>query len=170
MRKGILGVILSVVLSFQIMGLTVMAAENPDEKTSIVVTEDLSIREYPQIDATYGTMMISSDGFVSANIFLSYDSNGLLAQFSTAMTKQASVVGVRDIKIYQSVWYGWKEVGKSGGGYATNIEVYACGVTYTGASAGETYKASCVHYATIDGVNYERPNETIGFTCVDPNN
>ena len=166
MRKRFFGMFLLALFVTQMVGITVTAAECSEE---VIVAED-NLVQYPKINTTYSTLLLSADGILNGCIDLSYGSGGLSADFSTTMTKTASIVGVKDIKIYQSVWYGWKEVGSSGGGYDTNKAMYGCGVTYSGASVGQTFKASCVHYGIIDGVTYERPNETSGFTYVDPNN
>ena len=167
--KKVVSLLLISMLTSQFFGIEVFAKEF-SVKQEMVFEEEESVKLFPELDAMYGTILLNSDGIVGARIYLSYDSNGLLAQFSTTMSDVASVVGVKDIKISQSVWYGWKEVGSSAGGYDTEKAIYGYGVLYSGASAGQTFKASCVHYGTINGVSYELPNETSGFTCVDPNN
>lgn len=173
MRKRVkkaIGMMLWFVVITQLFGFNVMAEEYPNAKINIDPLKEGVVKSFPELDTTYETLMLSSDGIFGARIYLSYDSNGLLAEFTTTMSRTASEVGVKSIVISQEVWYGWKQVGTSSGGHDTNKASYGCGVTYSGASAGQTFKASCVHYGIIDGVTYERPNETSGFTCVDPNN
>lgn len=101
--------------------------------------------------------------FNDAAITMSFGSSGIVIDFETTMNREASVVGVKDIKIQKKVWYGWTTVATSNG--AEGYNRYGCTVEiiYSGAEIGETYRVSCVHYGTVNGEYRELANETSGF-------
>lgn len=164
--------VLSMLVLFQAIGITGMAEEYDIKEYDNISFGESSLVNYPELVATYGTVSLTSDGIIDATIVLSFDSTGLIAEFYTVMSGVATVVGVKSIVISKQEWYGWKTVITSGGGEDSNKASHGHGILYSGAKAGDVYKASCVHYGTLksNGVSYERPNETSGFTCVDPNN
>lgn len=90
------------------------------------------------------------------------DSQGMVITITTAVTKKASVVGVKDVKIYKKVWYGWKEVATSDGGEALDCVSMNVKIHYTNAEIGETYKITCVHYGDVDGYT-EEPGDSGSF-------
>ena len=77
-------------------------------------------------------------------------SQGMEIAFSTDCVQLSSVIGVKDIVIKQKVWYGWKTVATSVGGYYTNEYGYTGTILYTNAVKGETYRITCTHYADAD--------------------
>ena len=82
--------------------------------------------------------------------------------FSTACVGTASVIGVKDIKVQQKMWYGWKTVLTSDGAENKNENVFACDLTYSEAVKGKTYRVLCTHYANVD-VYEEFENDTGAF-------
>lgn len=89
--------------------------------------------------------------FASNKLDIGADSQGLVVEAVTWTTAKASVLGVKDIKIYKKMWYGWKEVATSSGGEALDCVSMSVTVHYANAEKGETYKATCVHYGNVDG-------------------
>ncbi len=87
-------------------------------------------------------------------IIIDFESSGMGISIFTGTTDECPEVGVKDIKIEQKVWYGWKLVAYADGASFKDTDGMAVGVTYTGAEKGKTYRVSCVHYAdlTYDGV------------------
>ncbi|MBE5883004.1 MAG: hypothetical protein E7291_01050 [Lachnospiraceae bacterium] len=87
-------------------------------------------------------------------ISVSFSGSGMGITAHTGTTDVCPVVGVKNIKVEQKVWYGWKEVAYSTGAEVRDTSSMAVSVTYTGAVKDETYRVSCVHYAdlTYDGV------------------
>ncbi|MBQ2804138.1 MAG: hypothetical protein IJF07_09605 [Lachnospiraceae bacterium] len=79
------------------------------------------------------------------------DSDGMLIEMNTDTVSQASVIGVKDIKIEKKVWYGWKTVAVADGAEDTNTNSFLCHVVYANAEVGETYRVTCTHYADVDG-------------------
>ena len=99
---------------------------------------------------------------VNCIIAIKNSSDGMLVEFITDATQTASLLGVKDIKIQNKVWYGWKTVASSTGAESQNVGGFGCHVLYTGAELGETYRVSCVHYGTVDSYT-EVENQTEGF-------
>lgn len=102
--------------------------------------------------------------FDEASITVSFSKDGMLVEIATCMTKTASVVGAKDIKIQKKGLFGWSTVATSTGGESYNVTGNLCTVLYTGAVKGETYRVLCTHYGNVDGYN-EIPNETSGYVC-----
>lgn len=97
---------------------------------------------------------------------IGFSSAGMGITFFTGTSGECPIVGVKDIKVEQKVWYGWKEVAYADGAEVADTSGMSVYVTFTGAVKGETYRVSCVHYAdlTYDGVE----NITEGASCTDP--
>lgn len=98
-------------------------------------------------------------------IVLAFTGNGLEMTFSTSSIRMSSVIGVKDIKVQQKMWYGWKTVFTSDGAENYNQDVFMGGVTYPDAVNGKTYRVTCVHYANYD-VYEEVENDTGAFKFV----
>lgn len=99
---------------------------------------------------------------VDCTINIANSSSGMLVECITCATRDASVIGVKDIKIQKKVWYGWKTVATSSGAESEGTSMFGCHALYTGAELGETYRVSCVHYGTVDSYT-EVENQTEGF-------
>ena len=98
-------------------------------------------------------------------IILAFTENGLEMDFTTSSFKISSVIGVKDIKVQQKVWYGWKTVFTSEGTQNYNEDVFCASYTYPGAENGKTYRVTCVHYANYD-VYEEVENDTGSFKFI----
>lgn len=96
------------------------------------------------------------------DITMAFRTEGLVMTFSTACVGTASVIGVKDIKVQQKMWYGWKTVLTSDGGENQNENIFSGDLTYSEAVKGKTYRVLCTHYANVD-VYEEFENDTGAF-------
>ena len=81
---------------------------------------------------------------------------GLCMTFTTSCAGDAKVIGVKDIKVQQKMWYGWKTVLISDGA------IFAADLKYADAIKDRTYRVICTHYADLDGYE-EVVNDTGAF-------
>ncbi len=102
---------------------------------------------------------------VDCEIVLAFTGNGLEMTFTTLSVEVSSVIGVKDIKVQQKMWYGWKTVFASKGAENYNEDMFATEVTYPDAVDGKTYRVTCTHYANYD-VYEEAENDTGAFKFV----
>lgn len=98
-------------------------------------------------------------------IVLAFTMDGLKMTFTTSSVKISSVIGVKDIKVQQKMWYGWKTVFTCNGAENYNEDIFATEVTYPDAVNGKTYRVTCVHYANYD-VYEEVENDTGSFKFI----
>ena len=98
-------------------------------------------------------------------IIMAFTLNGLEMDFTTSCVDIASVIGVKDIKVQQKMWYGWKTVMTSNGAENQNDAVFCTSLTYPDAVNGKTYRVLCTHYANYD-VYEEVENDTGAFKFV----
>lgn len=101
----------------------------------------------------------------NCEIILAFTLEGLEMTFTTSSVKDSSVIGVKDIKVQQKMWYGWKTVMTSDGAENQNASLFIAGLTYPDAVNGKTYRVICTHYANYD-VYEETVNDTGAFKFV----
>lgn len=89
--------------------------------------------------------------FLDTSFVVECTSAGMDITIHTSMTKEASVVGVKDIVIERKVGLGWVTVATATGGEVYNSAGCAVTLLYEQAIYDETYRISCVHYANVDG-------------------
>ncbi len=87
---------------------------------------------------------------------------GLCITFTTSSAGAAKVIGVKDIKIQQKMWYGWKTVATSVGTEGYDQAIFAADLVYPDAIKDKTYRVICTHYADVDGYE-EVVNDTGAF-------
>ena len=87
---------------------------------------------------------------------------GLCMSFTTTSIGIASVIGVKDIKVQQKMWYGWKTVLTSDGTEFYNCSSFGADLKYPDAIKDRTYRVICTHYADVDGYE-EVVNDTGAF-------
>ena len=87
---------------------------------------------------------------------------GLCMTFTTSSAGPAKVIGVKDIKVQQKVWYGWKTVFISDGTESNDRSTFAADLVYPDAIKDKTYRVICTHYADVDGYE-EAVNDTGAF-------
>lgn len=125
-------------------------------------------------DNTDLTMNAANEGYsavqplttmADCEIVLAFTMDGLKMTFTTSSVKISSVIGVKDIKVQQKMWYGWKTVFTCNGAENYNEDIFATEVTYPDAVNGKTYRVTCVHYANYD-VYEEVENDTGSFKFI----
>lgn len=87
---------------------------------------------------------------------------GLCMTFTTSCMGAAKVIGVKDIKVQQKMWYGWKTVLISDGAEDSDAAIFAADLKYPEAIKDRTYRVICTHYADVDGYE-EVVNDTGAF-------
>ena len=87
---------------------------------------------------------------------------GLCMTFTTSCIGAAKVIGVKDIKVQQKMWYGWKTVLTSDGAESYDSAIFAADLKYADAIKDRTYRVICTHYADLDGYE-EAVNDTGAF-------
>ena len=132
----------------------VISTEATDMPTTVSVTT-----------ADYNSGVRPLTTMTDCEIVLAFTLNGLEMTFSTSSFKVSSVIGVKDIKVQQKMWYGWKTVMTSDGAENYNEDIFMAGLTYPDAVNGKTYRVTCVHYANYD-VYEEVENDTGAFKFV----
>ena len=132
----------------------VISTEATDMPTTVSVTT-----------ADYNSGVRPLTTMPDCEIVLAFTLNGLEMTFSTSSFKVSSVIGVKDIKVQQKMWYGWKTVMTSDGAENYNEDIFMAGLTYPDAVNGKTYRVTCVHYANYD-VYEEVENDTGAFKFV----
>ncbi|MCI9144079.1 MAG: hypothetical protein HFH87_15925 [Lachnospiraceae bacterium] len=107
-----------------------------------IVVEDMDVSS----DITTYTML--ADCMISVG----GDSEGMHIDISTGTVGTASVLGVKDVKIWKKNWRGnWDLVAISSGGEAYNRSTTGVMIVYPDAVKGATYKITCVHYGNVNG-------------------
>lgn len=114
--------------------------------------------------------MISRDAsyLIGCSIAAGFKDYGLHIQFETSTTKQASQLGVKDIKVQQKNGLFWDTIATSSGGYVNNDDWYLGTSDCTNAVSGKTYRIKCTHYAYIGGNYYYYDHTSDSFTYVKP--
>lgn len=149
------GKILKKIVTF--MMVLICAVSIPGQGAQAATIEDTMIN---QDYDTFGNNPITT--MYDCDITMAFRTEGLVMTFSTASLGTASVIGVKDIKVQQKMWYGWKTVLTSPGAENQDQSIFACTVTYSEAVKGKTYRVLCTHYANVD-VYEEFENDTGAF-------
>lgn len=160
-RKAVICIVIAATCLVGIPSLETKAAETGSEEIEVMET---TVGELP--DGYFDELMNARAVLSGCKTTIGFSSSGMGITIYTGTSSKCPVVGVKDIKVEQKVWYGWKTVAVSTGGECTDTSGMSVYVTFTGAVKGETYRVSCVHYAdlTYDGVE----NITEGESCTDP--
>lgn len=160
MRKKIIVFVVTLLLATGIPKQGVRAEEIYSLETTSVAETAISMYSHEQYVDTNAIKPITT--MYDCDITMAFKAEGLVMDFSTACLGTASVVGVKDIKVQQKMWYGWKTMLISNGGENQNDSVYSCSITYEEAVKGKTYRVLCTHYANVD-VYEEFENDTGAF-------
>lgn len=112
---------------------------------------------------SYGVQPLTT--MFNCEIILAFTGNGLEMTFTTSSVDVSSVIGVKDIKVQQKMWYGWKTVLTSDGAENYNEDMFGAGLIYPDAVNGKTYRVTCVHYANSN-VYEEVENDTGAFKFI----
>lgn len=149
---------MAMIFAMNTVGLSVQAKEVMSEK---VIAVDVATSD--TTGHSYGVQ--PSTTMANCEIVLAFTGNGLEMTFSTLSLKTSTVIGVKDIKVQQKMWYGWKTVMTSDGAENYNEDMFMGELTYPDAVNGKTYRVTCVHYANYD-VYEEVENDTGAFKFI----
>lgn len=151
----VLAAALIAILSIPTMGVKAYAEEGTGDITVDIANKEAEFRSAIQPLTT----------MIDCEITLAFTSNGIEMTFTTLSFEKASVIGVKDIKVQQKMWYGWKTVMTSSGAENQNEDMMVAGLIYPDAVNGKTYRVTCTHYANCD-VYEEAENDTGAFKFV----
>lgn len=91
-------------------------------------------------------------------------SDGMHIDISTGTVGIASVLGVKDVKIYKKTWYGgWDLVAVCSGGESYDRGSMGISILYENAVKDAKYKITCIHYGDVNGY-IEGENDSGEFT------
>ena len=143
---------LAAMLMFNASMPEVNAAEKMTYSDSKIEMLEGTVGDLPE--GYFDNLKMSRAVLSDCTIVIGFGDSGMRISIFTGASDIVPVLGVKDIKVEQKVWYGWKTVAVASGGQFTDTSGMSYGVTYTNAIKGETYRVSCVHYAdlTYDGV------------------
>lgn len=132
-------------------------AEEYNENTTLTVVVANKTQEY----ASFGVQPLTT--LFDCEIIMAFRADeGLSMTFTTSCAGAAKVIGVKDIKVQQKMWYGWKTVMTSDGGEVYDRALFAADLVYPDAIKDKTYRVICTHYADLDGYE-EVVNDTGAF-------
>lgn len=152
-RKRILSILVTAVLFLGASSFTSIAQEMDIPENTGKEIHDVEVLEatvVEDLDLSSGVSPYTM--LVDCIIGVGGDSKGMHIDISTGVVGTASVIGVKDIKIFKKTWYGgWDLVATSSGGESYNRSVTGVTILYANAVKGATYKITCVHYGNVDG-------------------
>lgn len=132
-------------------------AEEYNENTTLTVVVANKTPEYDP----YGVQPLTT--LFNCQIIMAFRADeGLCMTFTTSSAGPAKVIGVKDIKVQQKVWYGWKTVFTSDGAESYDCSIFGADLVYPDAIKDKTYRVICTHYADYDGYE-EAENDTGAF-------
>lgn len=160
MLKKFLSVFVLAALFSELPGFVSQAAETSvteeDIEVEILEAEVLE-------DVEWNPEIAPQTMLVDCMINVGRKSDGMHIDVTVGTVGTASVLGVKDIKIWKKNIYGkWDLVAISDGGEAYNRASSGVKITYANAVVGATYKITCVHYGDVNGME-ECDNDTGEF-------
>ena len=146
--QKILGALAIAVLLIVDSGFISLAADtNPI--TDVIEVEILEAKIMEEVD--WPSDIIPYTMLSDCTIGVTCNSEGMHIGISTGAVGTASVVGVKDVKIWKKVSGSWSLVATSSGGESYNRSTCAISILYSNAVKGATYKITCVHYGDVNG-------------------
>lgn len=158
MRKGrtIVAFLLALLFAVSVPAQEVWAEEYNENTTHTFIVASAT-QEYD----SFGVQPVTT--LVNCEIIMAFRADeGLSMTFTTSCAGEAKVIGVKDIKVQQKMWYGWKTVMTSDGGEVYNHGLFGADLVYPDAIKDKTYRVICTHYADVDGYE-EVVNDTGAF-------
>ncbi len=132
-------------------------AEEYNENTTLTVVVANKTQEY----TSFGVRPLTT--LFDCEIIMAFRADeGLSMTFTTSCAGAAKVIGVKDIKVQQKMWYGWKTVMTSDGGEVYDRALFAADLVYPDAIKDKTYRVIATHYGDVDGYE-EVVNDTGAF-------
>ncbi|MEE0151641.1 MAG: hypothetical protein UEK73_00350 [Acetatifactor sp.] len=158
MRKGrtIVAFLLALLFAVSAPAQEVRAEEYNENTTHTFIVAS-ETQEYD----SFGVQPVTT--LVNCQIIMAFRADeGLCMTFTTSCAGDAKVIGVKDIKVQQKVWYGWKTVFISDGAESYDSAIFGADLVYPDAIKDKTYRVICTHYADVDGYE-EAVNDTGAF-------
>ena len=158
MRKGrtIVAFLLALLFAVSAPAQEVRAEEYNENTTHTFIVAS-ETQEYD----SFGVQPVTT--LVNCQIIMAFSADeGLVMTFTTSCVGLAKVIGVKDIKVQQKMWYGWKTVLVSDGAESVDRASFGANLTYADAIKDKTYRVICTHYADYDGYE-EAVNDTGAF-------
>ena len=159
MRKGrtIVAFLLALLFAVSAPAQEVRAEGYNNEGSTLTVAVTNKTQEYDLLKVQPITTLFDCE------IIMAFSADeGLVMTFTTSCVGVAKVIGVKDIKVQQKMWYGWKTVLVSNGAESTDRGSFGANLTYSDAIKDQTYRVICTHYADYDGYE-EAVNDTGAF-------
>ena len=154
----IVAIVLAIIFTCSMPGQKLHAAEMySNENTTIKVFAANETPKYNFWEAQPLTIMFDCEIIMAFKM-----DEGLCMSFTTSSIGIASVIGVKDIKVQQKMWYGWKTVLTCDGTEFYNCSSFGADLKYPDAIKDRTYRVICTHYADVDGYE-EVVNDTGAF-------
>lgn len=126
------------------------AAETSEAEESIEV-EVLEAKVLENVEGNSG--IAPQTMLVECMINVGRKSDGMHIDITVGTVGTASVLGVKDIKIWKKNSRGnWELVATSNGGEEYNSASSGVTIRYANAVVGATYKITCVHYGDVNGM------------------
>lgn len=155
-----LAVLLVIIFAVPVSGMKVQAGELLNNEQAQTVSTTVTNKE-----VGYNSIVQPLTTMFDCEIVLAFTGNGLEMTITTMCVDVASVIGVKDVKVQQKMWYGWKTVYSSQGAENQNEDMFCADFTYPDAINGKTYRVVCTHYADYDGYE-EVVNDTGAFKFI----
>lgn len=160
--KKLIGMILSVFFFINIPLLEVNAAELNSSANEGVEMMECFVGEVPE--QYFNQSMNARAVFADCLISVGFGSTGMDIEIFTGTNDIVPVVGVKDIRVEQKMWYGWKLVAVSSGAELPDTNGIAVNVVFKGAIKDKTYRVTCIHYADMVYDDVEEYVEGVGNT------
>lgn len=151
--QKILGMLAMAMLFVETLGFTSMAAGIYDVPKQCNENSEVEVLEATVVENVDMSSDISTYTMLASCIIgVSGDSDGMHIDISTGTVGKASVLGVKDVKIYKKTWYGgWDLVAVSSGGESYDRSTMGINILYDHAVKDATYKITCIHYGDVNG-------------------
>lgn len=145
--RKIIGIVLSVMIFLNIPLLEVSAANLNTTDNDVVEIMECSVGEVPE--GYFDNQINTRAAFSNCMISVGFGSEGMDIEIFTGTSDIVPIIGVKDIRVEQKVWYGWKLVAVSTGGEVADKDGINVHVVFTGAIKDKTYRVTCIHYADL---------------------
>lgn len=169
-KKKILCLLLAGIMLFGMTSTTAFAEADAVEVFDVVTTtgtgdtSDWSYGGNNSISTYASTPMITK-------VFLGGVAvkGGFSLTASVWTNETATSIGVKDILVQKQTSAGWINVASSSGGSVTDASTYSCSGLVTSLEAGQTYRITATHYATLSNGYTQVPHISDSFVYVPVN-
>ncbi len=157
-----LGVLIAVALIAGVFQFTSSAEEIISNNAEDMEIEILEATLIENLDAS--AVIVPYTMLADCIITVRGASDGMHIDISTGSVGTASVLGIKDVKIYKKTWYGgWDLVAVCSGGESYDRSNMGISILYENAVKDAKYKITCIHYGDVNGY-IEGENDSGEFT------